>query len=124
MPEVAQVGPDRLSMIFLALGDPTRRAIVTRLGQGPASVSELAGPFEMGLPSFMKHVRVLEGAGLIRTRKSGRIRTCVIDRPGVSAAERWLAGQRAIWEAHADRLEAFVLEEQARDAKGNGGRDD
>lgn len=117
MPPAVRQPPDDLSAIFLALADPTRRAVIARLGQGPASVSELAGPFDMGLPSFMKHIRFLEESGMIRTRKAGRTRTCVIDGPGLSHAERWLAEQRIIWEAQADRLEAFVMEEQAEDAK-------
>lgn len=108
--------PDDLSTIYLALADPTRRAVITRLGQGPASVSELATPFEMGLPSFMKHIRLLENSGMIRTTKVGRTRTCVIDGPGLSNAERWLAEQRRFWEAQADRLEAFVILEQKEEA--------
>ncbi|MEO3434629.1 metalloregulator ArsR/SmtB family transcription factor [Inquilinus sp. CAU 1745] len=108
--------PDDLSTIFLALADPTRRAVIARLGQGPASVSELASPFDMGLPSFMKHIRLLESSGMIRTKKAGRTRTCLIDGPGLSNAERWLAEQREIWEAQTDRLEAFVMQEQEEDA--------
>ncbi|MBS4009342.1 MAG: helix-turn-helix transcriptional regulator [Roseovarius sp.] len=109
--------PDGLSTIYLALADPTRRAVITRLGHGPASVSELAKPFEMGLPSFMKHIRCLEDCGMIRTAKSGRTRTCRIDGPGLASAERWLADQRAMWEAQADRLEAFVMQDQASQAE-------
>lgn len=117
MATAASQMPDDLSSIFLALADPTRRAVIARLGQGPASVSELASPFDMGLPSFMKHIRLLENSGMIRTRKSGRTRTCVIDGPGLSNVERWLAEQRKIWEAQADRLEAFVmLEQEGRNA--------
>lgn len=111
-----QKQPGDLSTIFLALADPTRRAVIARLGQGPASVSDLARPFDMGLPSFMKHIRLLEDSGMIRTAKLGRTRTCVIDGPGLSSAERWLAEQREIWEARADRLEAFVMQEQTEDA--------
>jgi DNA-binding transcriptional ArsR family regulator len=110
---------DNLNAIFLALADPTRRAVIRRLGQGPASVSDLAGPFDMGLPSFMKHVRLLEDCGMIRTRKIGRTRTCVIDRSGLSGAERWLEEQRAIWEGRTDRLEAFVLQEGAQEGEDN-----
>jgi DNA-binding transcriptional ArsR family regulator len=112
----AQQQADSLSTIFLALSDPTRRAVIGRLGQGPASVSELARPFDIGLPSFMKHIRCLEESGMIRTTKKGRTRTCTIESAGLAHAENWLAKQRAIWEARADRLEAFVLTEQARDA--------
>ncbi|WMT86221.1 metalloregulator ArsR/SmtB family transcription factor [Pelagibacterium sp. 26DY04] len=116
MVSAAQQMPDDLSAIFLALADPTRRAVIARLGQGPASVSELASPFDMGLPSFMKHIRLLENNGMIRTKKAGRTRTCVIDGPGLTNAERWLVEQRRIWEAQADRLEAFVMLEQKVEA--------
>jgi DNA-binding transcriptional ArsR family regulator len=115
--------PDGLSAVFLALADPTRRAVIARLGQGPASVSELADPFDMGLPAFMKHIRFLEESGMIRTRKTGRTRTCAIDGPGLGHAERWLAEQRAVWEGRADRLEAFVLQEQAAEGKEAAKRD-
>src|SRR5688500_18682965 len=98
----------QLDGIFQALADPTRRAVLGRLGRGPASVSELARPFDMALPSFMKHIRLLEGSGLIRTRKDGRVRTCAIERKSFAAVESWLSSQRAIWEGRTDRLEQFV----------------
>jgi DNA-binding transcriptional ArsR family regulator len=98
-----------LNGIFLALADPTRRAVIGRLGKGPASVSELAGAFDMTLPSFMKHIHLLEGSGLIRTRKEGRVRTCSVERKAFAVAEAWLSTQRAIWEQRTDRLEQFVL---------------
>ncbi len=110
---------DDLSMVFLALADPTRRAVIDRLGHGPASVSELARPFDMGLPSFMKHIRFLESSGMIRTAKSGRTRTCMIEGAAIGEAEKWLAAQRALWQGRADRLEAFVLQEQEREAWGD-----
>ncbi|MGH6643009.1 MAG: ArsR/SmtB family transcription factor [Bradyrhizobium sp.] len=97
-----------LTNIFQALADPTRRAVLGRLSRGPASVSDLAKPFEMALPSFMKHIRFLEGSGLIRTHKEGRVRTCEIERQQFMAAEAWLSEQRAVWEGRADRLEQFV----------------
>lgn len=100
-----------LDGLFQALADPTRRAVVGRLGQGPASISELAAPFDMALPSFMKHIRVLEGAGLIRSAKKGRVRTCALERQSLAAVETWLDQQRQVWEARADRLEAFVTGE-------------
>lgn len=112
----AQQERDNLNAIFLALADPTRRAVIGRLGRGPASVSELARPFDIGLPSFMKHIRCLEDSGMIRTTKKGRTRTCAIESSGLAHAEDWLAEQRVIWEGRADRLEAFLLEEQAREA--------
>ena len=99
---------DELSRIFQALADPTRRAVLGRLSKGPASVSDLAKPFEMALPSFMKHIRFLEGSGLIRTHKEGRVRTCEIERKRLAAVEGWLLEQRALWEGRADRLEQFV----------------
>ncbi len=85
-----------LDAVFHALSDPTRRAVIQRLGEGPATVSELAGPFDMALPSFMKHMRVLEGVGLVRSEKSGRIRTCMLERQKLAAAERWFEQQHAI----------------------------
>lgn len=101
---------EQLSGVFLALSDPTRRAVLARLGQGPASVGELAKPFGMALPSFMKHIRLLEERGLIRTRKAGRVRTCAIDTARLAIADCWLAEQRALWEGRTDRLEQFVTE--------------
>lgn len=98
-----------LDDIFQALADPTRRAVLVRLGSGPASVGELARPHHMALPSFMKHIHMLESTGLIRTRKEGRVRTCVLRKERFAQAEAWLSAQRAIWEGRADRLEQFVL---------------
>jgi DNA-binding transcriptional ArsR family regulator len=97
-----------LDSVFQALADPTRRAVLGRLGQGPASISELARPFDMALPSFMKHIRLLEASGWIRTAKAGRVRTCAIEKQQFAVAESWLTQQRAIWEGRTDRLEAFV----------------
>ena len=104
---------EQLSGIFQALADPTRRAVLGRLGEGPASVGDLARPFDMALPSFMKHIRMLEGTGLIRTRKVGRVRTCAIETQALSAAETWLSAQRALWEGRTDRLEQFVTRNTA-----------
>ncbi len=98
----------QLDGIFQALADPTRRAVLGQLGRGPASISDLAQPFDMALPSFMKHIRFLEGSGLIRTRKQGRVRTCTIDQQRFAAIDGWLATQRAVWEGRTDRLEQFA----------------
>lgn len=110
----------QLSDVFYALADPTRRAIVGVLGGGPASVSALAAPFEMALPSFMKHLGVLERSGVIRSNKVGRVRTCELRPKALSQAEQWMAGQRAAWEARSDRLAAFTeklhQEELSRDS--------
>ena len=97
-----------LDRMFLALGDPTRRAIVSRLANGAATVKELAAPFTMALPSFMKHLGVLERSGLIRSHKQGRIRTCELQPAALRGVEAWLADQQAIWEARTDRLAAYV----------------
>lgn len=97
-----------LDAAFHALADPTRRAVLSRLTQGPASVKELAEPFDMGLPSFMKHLHVLESDGLIRSEKVGRVRTCRINAERLAAAEAWLSEQRKHWQAQADRLADYV----------------
>ena len=97
-----------LDGVFQAVADPTRRAVLGRLGSGPASIGELAAPFDMALPSFMKHIRYLENTGMIRTKKTGRVRTCTLERASFEAIDGWLAEQRAIWEQRTDRLESFV----------------
>ncbi|MGH3851722.1 MAG: ArsR/SmtB family transcription factor [Pseudonocardiaceae bacterium] len=99
---------DQLDMVFTALADPTRRSVIGRLGRGPASVGDLARPSPMTLPSFMKHIHMLEGCGLIRTTKSGRVRTCKLERERLAVLDGWLADQRSIWEDRTDRLEQFV----------------
>ncbi|WP_454848017.1 ArsR/SmtB family transcription factor [Rhizobium binxianense] len=105
----------QLDSLFLALADPTRRAVLGRLGRGPASISDLARPFDMALPSFMKHIHLLEETGLIRTHKQGRVRTCAIEKERFAVVERWLSAQRAIWEGRTDRLEQFVISAQERE---------
>lgn len=100
-----------LDQTFDALGDATRRSVVVQLGHGPASVSELARGHAMALPSFMKHIRVLENSGLITTRKSGRVRTCSLNRDRLNVISGWLSEQRDIWEGRTDRLERLVTEE-------------
>lgn len=98
----------QLSDVFYALADPTRRSIVSVLGRGPESVSTLAAPFGMALPSFMKHLSVLERSGVIRSSKIGRVRTCELVPRGLTQAQRWLAEQRETWEARSDRMTRFV----------------
>jgi DNA-binding transcriptional ArsR family regulator len=105
----------QLDDVFVALADPTRRAVLARLGRGDASVGELAAPFAMALPSFMKHIALLERSGLVTSRKQGRVRTVMLDRQRFAAAESWLAGQRALWDARTDRLERFVTETPTKD---------
>jgi DNA-binding transcriptional ArsR family regulator len=98
----------QLDGVFQAVADPTRRAVLGRLGTGPASIGELAAPFNMALPSFMKHIRYLENTGWIRTRKTGRVRTCTLEKKSFDVIETWLSDQRSIWEGRTDRLERFV----------------
>lgn len=97
-----------LDRVFHALADPTRRAVIQQLGRGTATVSELAKPFDMALPSFMQHIGVLEASGLIGSKKVGRVRTCKIKPKELAAAETWLNQQRAFWEGRADRLVEYV----------------
>lgn len=104
-----------LDGVFHALADPTRRIIVERLIQGPASVSELAKPLPMALPSVMQHLRVLEDSGLVRSEKVGRVRTCRIEAASLGTAGDWISQQRAIWESRLDRLEAYLEEIQTRE---------
>lgn len=113
---MAKHGTD-LSNLFHALADPTRRAILTRLAQGPAAVSELAEPSGLRLPTVMRHLSVLEEAGLIASSKDGRVRTCAIVPEALAPMRTWLDEQRAIWESRLDRLEAYVttvMKEQDR----------
>lgn len=98
-----------LDGLFTALGDPTRRAILTRLATGPASVSDLAAPFDISLPSFLGHLKRLEAAGLIATEKTGRVRSCSLNPGAFTPAADWLAEQRALWAGRLDRLDALVL---------------
>jgi DNA-binding transcriptional ArsR family regulator len=102
----------QLDEVFAALADPTRRIVVRRLGQGPASVGELAAPFPITLPSFLKHVRTLEASGLVRTEKTGRVRTCTLVRERLALLDDWLAEERRIWDARTDRLEALVTDQE------------
>lgn len=108
-----------LDQIFHALADPTRRQVVERLIQGPASVSQLADPFEMALPSFLQHIKVLEASGLVRSEKVGRVRTVQIRSEEIKRAQDWLANQLDLWERRLDQLDSYVLslsnEEESRD---------
>ena len=109
----------RLDRVFQALADPTRRAVIERLGRGPAAMSELAQPFSMALPSFAQHLDVLEGCGLVRSRKKGRVRTYRLAPQPLQAAEHWMAKQRALWERRLDQLDTYLdeLKEQQHDPR-------
>jgi DNA-binding transcriptional ArsR family regulator len=110
-----------LDRLFHALADPARRAIVERLSRGPAPVSELARPLPMSLPSAMQHLGVLEAAGLVRSQKTGRVRTCAIEASALSQAEQWLNGRRIEWERRFDQLAEYlkILENQGDDDGSN-----
>src|SRR5215469_16023573 len=101
---------DRLDLVFQALADPSRRAMVERLCRGPASVSELARPLAMSLPAVVQHLQVLQDSGLVRSEKVGRVRTCTIDPQGFSVLEQWIDQQRSFWEHRLDRLGDFLSE--------------
>ena len=107
-----------LDSVFQALADPTRRAVIQKLTSGPASVKELAEPFDMALPSFMKHISVLENSGLIRSTKVGRVRTCEIKPTQLTAAEKWINTQTALWEGRIARMANYV-EALTADEKGD-----
>ncbi len=94
--------------MFQALADPTRRVMVERLSRGPASVSELARPFDMSLPAVVQHLQVLEQSGLVRSQKQGRVRTCTINSEALGEAEQWLNERRVLWEGRLNRLEALL----------------
>lgn len=100
----------QLDTAFHALSNSTRRAVVERLGSGPASVSELAEPFPMALPSFLQHLRVLESSGLVRTHKRGRVRTVSIVPDRLHRVADWLQHQRSQWTRRLDQLDAYVTE--------------
>ena len=105
-----------LDLAFHALADPTRRAVLARLGEREeATVSELAEPFSMGLPAFLKHLKALEDGGLVATRKTGRVRTCRLRAERLAEVEDWLAARRREVEARLDRFAAYVETLEAKD---------
>jgi DNA-binding transcriptional ArsR family regulator len=99
-----------LDLMFQALADPARRAMVDRLCRGPASVSELAEPLPMSLSAVVQHLRVLEDSGLVATRKVGRVRTCQVVPEALRGVERWVAERRTRWEARLDRLGQYLAD--------------
>jgi len=97
-----------LDRTFQALADPTRRALLRRLAQGPVGVSDLARPLPMSLPAVMQHLATLENAGLVVSQKVGRVRTCRLEPVALAAAEQWLSAQRSEWEGRLDQLGAYL----------------
>jgi DNA-binding transcriptional ArsR family regulator len=106
----------QLDGVFQALSDPTRRAVLRRLGVGEAPVSELARQFDMALPSFLQHLRMLERSGLVTSRKEGRVRTCELRSRSLSLAEGWLAEQRTLWQQRLDRFDTYLDQMKATPA--------
>jgi DNA-binding transcriptional ArsR family regulator len=107
----------QLDLMFQALADPTRRVIVERLSRGPASVSELAQPVTMSLPAILQHLQMLEASGLVRSEKTGRVRTCRIEPAAMRALEQWVAERRANWESQLDRLGAYLASQPEPEKK-------
>ena len=100
---------EAVDRVFRALSDGTRRQVLARLSQSPASVTELAAPFDMALPSFVQHLRVLETCGLVRSQKTGRVRTYQLVPDRMRLAETWLTQQRTLWERRLDQLDDYLL---------------
>jgi DNA-binding transcriptional ArsR family regulator len=99
-----------IDRVFHALGDPTRRAIVEKLSEGPISVSSLAKPLDITLAAVVQHLQVLEKSGLVHTTKVGRVRTCRIEHTGLTVAERWINDRRSLWERRLNRLGNLLSE--------------
>jgi len=111
------MSPDRLSITFSALADPTRRAILARLASGAASVGELAEPFAMSLPAVSKHLKVLEHAGLIRRGREAQWRPCQLEAGPLKDAADWLELYRRFWEQSFDRLGDYLDELQGKEKR-------
>lgn len=106
---------DPLDAMFQALADPSRRSMIERLSRGPASVSELAAPLKMSMPAVMQHLTVLETSGIVRTSKTGRVRSCQLEPAALTAAEQWINERRMLWEQRFDRLAALLEQEKQND---------
>jgi DNA-binding transcriptional ArsR family regulator len=108
---------DRLSLVFAALADPTRRAILARLAAGEASVTELAGPFDMSLPAVSKHLKVLERAGLVARVRDAQWRPCRLNAAPLKDAAAWIDAYRRFWEDSLDRLGEYLSDLQKKGKK-------
>jgi len=100
-----------IDRVFHALDDPTRRALIEKISEGPISVSQLAEPLHITLAAVVQHLQILEESGLVHTEKIGRIRTCRIEPQGLSVVEQWIADRRSLWERRFDRLGELLAEE-------------
>ncbi len=103
--------------VFYALSNPTRREVLEHLSAGPATVSELAAPFDMKLPSFVQHLSVLERSRLVRSKKRGRVRTYEIAPERFKVVDDWLAARRREWEARLDRFDQYVKQLKAKESR-------
>jgi len=103
--------------VFYALSNSTRRKVLEHLSVGPASVSELAAPFDMKLPSFVQHLSVLEQSRLVKSKKRGRVRTYEIVPERFKVAEDWLTARRQLWEARLDRFDQYVKQLKEKESK-------
>mgnify|MGYP003335711843 CR=1 FL=1 len=103
-----------LDLAFHALADPTRRSVIARLCSGSASIKELAEPFQLGLPAFLKHIKVLESSGLIVSEKAGRVRTCKLRPENLAAVEKWFDEQRAAWQSRYENLDNLLINLQGQ----------
>ncbi|HEV7943322.1 MAG TPA: metalloregulator ArsR/SmtB family transcription factor [Solirubrobacteraceae bacterium] len=112
-------GGAEIDLLFQALADPSRRAMVDRLIRGPASVSELGAPLAMSLPAVVQHLNVLQASGLVRSKKLGRVRTCSIQPTALRAAEQWIADRRTAWEQSLDRLGEYLAEQSDQPEQGS-----
>jgi len=108
MPKYSSADPIALDRGFQALADATRRGVIAQLSLGEASIAELAEPYDMALPSFLQHVRVLESAGLVSTRKQGRVRRCRLETARLAELDAWITQYQQAWAARLDRLGNFL----------------
>jgi DNA-binding transcriptional ArsR family regulator len=106
-----RTAPKPVDCVFHALADPSRRVIVERLSRGPATVSELAKPLPMSMSAVVQHLQVLQGSGLVRSEKVGRVRTCRIEPAALRPVERWIGARRSSWERRFDRLGEYLAED-------------
>lgn len=111
-PMTVAIDEDRLTATFAALANTTRRSILARLAEGPATVNELAEPFDMTLPAISKHIKVLERAGLIRRGQRAQFRPCAIEAPRLQEISTWADQYRSVWESRFDQLDDYVTEIQ------------
>ena len=111
----ATIDAQTLDRGFQALADATRRAVLAQLSLGEASITDLAAPYDMALPSFLQHVRVLETAGLVSTKKTGRVRRCRLETQRLRDLQEWISTYQAAWDLRLDRLEAHLRTQTSKD---------